>query len=250
MNRRARASAAGSLRQHRPIVAGRCRHRSRRRWLAARSRRSRTASQRSSVRHLLHEDPLAAGLVERAQIRVQVRARSCSGRRPGVDPGDVLMRLAAAGAARAPPRAGRRSRARGLRVDLSGGHDGHRCARARSARACCPARAANRASGPMEQLADHLAHLRRGDGARAQQPHALALEGDDRRLESDLALPAIENHAHRIAELLAHVLGACRARGARSDSPRARRCRRRRRSAAAAPSGAPARGSRRCPGRR
>ena len=49
-----------------------------------------------------------------------------------------------------------------------------------------------------------------GHGAGAQQVHPVAIARQDGRLEADLRFPAVEHDAHRLAELLAHVL---RARG-------------------------------------
>ena len=51
----------------------------------------------------------------------------------------------------------------------------------------------------------------------------------------DLALAAIEDHLHGIAEFVLHMLGARRAESVRSGWPKARRCRRRRHRAAGAP---------------
>ncbi len=148
----------------------------------------------------------AAGLVEGAQIGVEVVAVALRPP-PGVDPGDVLV-----GAQRQALRQ-HRDAARadgggvGLRIDLAGGHDGHGRGRARSGSGRCPARAARRAAAPMNSSPTRALICAALTAARTQQPHALALEGDDGRLEPELTLAAVEQHPHRLAELLAHVLG-------------------------------------------
>ena len=62
----------------------------------------------------------------------------------------------------------------------------------------------------MSELPHHLAQLRGGDAPGRSSRTCSPSTGDDGRLESDLALAAVENHAHGLAELLAHVLGARR----------------------------------------
>ena len=98
---------------------------------------------------------------------------------------------------------------RGVRIDFARRHDCHR-----SRRSVVRGRAAGDArrfeARSHQQLAGDLTDLCGRDGPRSQQAHARVLERDDRGLEADLTLAAVENHFHRLAKLLAHVLGACR----------------------------------------
>ena len=140
--------------------------------VAARTRRSRIASQRLQVGHVLHQDLLTAGLVERAQVGVQVVAVAAPARRPaliqvtylwafsGRRCASTATRRAAVGERRRPARRSRRP-ARWSSASS-----------ARSGSGALPGTRGDVAGGADQQLADHGADLRRGDAARAQQAHA------------------------------------------------------------------------------
>ena len=128
--------------------------------------RSRTASQRSSAGTRLHQDARTAGLVERAQVRVEI-VRVGLQPRAGIDPGDGLIGAAAAGAAPAPRCAGRPPTAPAASSSISS--PGTICQRrrpARSARADLPGTRGACAEGSREHLAHHAPQLREADRSR------------------------------------------------------------------------------------
>jgi hypothetical protein len=102
-------------------------------------------------------------------------------------------------------------RERGIhhRAKLAGRHYGERRAR-RVVRSVAPGRA-RRAGARIVHLAHDVGDLRPRDRARAQQRDAAAEAGDDRRLQPDLAVAAVQHERDARAELLAHVGRAGRA---------------------------------------
>ena len=206
----------------RPLRAGRCTRRSPRSG-RARSQLPTAAPRLEPIadrgpflvaRHVLHQDLLAARLVERAQVRIQI-VRIGVGTSAGIDPGDRWI-----GLERQPHREHRHAAPAfghrlGTFVDFVDRHDAHR--RHRRVVRRLGARNARRGRARADDhVAYHFLDLRVGDETGAQQSHLFAIEAHDGGFEADLAFATIQHHAHGVAEFLAHVLGAGRTHAAKS----------------------------------
>ena len=160
-------------------------------------------------RHFLDQDLLGTGLVEHAQVDVELAAVEL-GAPPGIDPGHELVRHA-----RRPGREHRDLLVRrgGLRDDLlelAAVDDADR-----HARRVVLGIAARHARGTRLRRALCLRHdgadLAQRDRAGPQHARHVIDARDDGRFQADLAVATLEHHGRVVAEFLAYVVGARRA---------------------------------------